>query len=196
MAVANRPLATAADLVGREDEKPHLEIIHGAIVHKAAPGFEHGDVQSSLAATLKPRFQRRGGGPPGAPGGWWIATECHVELETHEVFCPDLVGWRRDGVPERPRGMPVRLRPDWMCEILSPSNAKNDLVTKFQVLQRCGVPHYWVVDPQNEVLTVYRWTESGYLNALQAMRGQVVRAEPFDAIELRVGALFGDEPEE
>jgi Uma2 family endonuclease len=193
-AASHRKLATAVDLA-RLPDSARMEVIHGSLVEKAAPSAEHGEAQFGLGQILRGAFHRRGGGG-GAPGGWWILGEVDVELEEHEVFRPDLVGWRRSRTEGRPLGRPIRVRPDWICEILSPSNSKNDLVTKFQVLQRCRVPHYWVVDPGNEVLTVYRWTESGYLNALQAMRGQVVRAEPFDAIELRVGALFGDEPEE
>jgi Uma2 family endonuclease len=53
---------------------------------------------------------------------------------------------------------------------------------------------YWIVDPERETLTVHRWTEGGYLVVVQAKRGQTVRAEPFEAIELAVGVLFGDEP--
>jgi hypothetical protein len=41
---------------------------------------------------------------------------------------------------------------------------------------------------------VHRWTEQGYLLALSAERGERVRAEPFDAIEIDLGVLFGDEP--
>lgn len=48
----------------------------------------------------------------------------------------------------------------------------------------------------NEVLTVHRWMEGGYLNVLTAERGERVRAEPFDAIEGSVGVLFGDDPDE
>jgi Uma2 family endonuclease len=194
MSVASRPRASAEDLVAREGEKPYFEVVDGEMVQKAAPSWEHGNVQIHLGVLIGGPFGRRGGGPPNTPGGWWLATECHVELETHQVFCPDVVGWRRDRVPEHPHGMPVRIRPDWICEVLSPSNAKTDLVKKFHVLQRCAVPHYWVVDPEREVLTVHRWTEKGYLVALQATRGETVRAEPFDAIELRVGQLFGDDP--
>lgn len=172
-----------------------MEVVAGALIEKAAPSGEHGDAQFGLSQLLRGAFHRRGGGGK-APGGWWILGEVDVELEEHEVFRPDLVGWRRERVAERPVGRPIRIRPDWVCEILSPSNAKNDLVTKFQVLQRCAVRHYWIVDPEREVLTVHRWTESGYLVALQATRGQSVCAEPFDAIEIRVGALFGEETEE
>lgn len=41
----------------------------------------------------------------------------------------------------------------------------------------------------------YRWTPDAYLELLIAERGEEVRPEPFEAIPLRVGALFGDEEE-
>jgi hypothetical protein len=40
---------------------------------------------------------------------------------------------------------------------------------------------------------LYRWHADGYLEVLSAERGQLVRAEPLDAVELPVGGLFGDE---
>ena len=101
--VARRALATAADLAALPEET-RAEVIGGAIVEKAAPSYEHGDAQSSLAELLKPPFQRGRGGP----GGWWIATSVEVELEPHELYRPDLVGWRRERVPERPAGRPIR----------------------------------------------------------------------------------------
>lgn len=83
-----------------------------------------------------------------------------------------------------------------MCEVRSSANVRNDVVTRFRAFQRNGAPHYWLVDPEREVLTVNRWTEQGYRVALQADRSQVVRAEPFDAVDLRVGLLFGRDAED
>jgi hypothetical protein len=40
---------------------------------------------------------------------------------------------------------------------------------------------------------VYRWTREGYLYVLGACRGDRVRAEPFEAIDLQVGVFFGDD---
>jgi Uma2 family endonuclease len=185
--------ATAADLLAIPEQERFHEIIDGELVRKANPSAEHGDAQSWLAGVLKPSFARRPGGKN--PGGWWIMTEVEVRLEDHEIYRPDVVGWRRERVPERPSGNPVAIQPDWVCEVLSASNTRNDTVKKMRVYQRNGVGHYWVVDPVEETLSVYRWTESGYLVALRAERGERVRAEPFEAIELSVGIFFGDEPD-
>lgn len=193
MAVAARRLATAADLFAIPEEERFHEIIDGELIPKASPTFEHGAAQTKLSAHVDP-YNRRSGS--GRRGGWWFASEVEIELEAHQVYRPDLCGWRRDHVPERPSGSPIRIRPDWICEILSPSKPLYDLGTKFDTYQRCAVPHYWIIDPMSERLRVHRWTSEGYLVVLNARRDQRVRAEPFDAIELYVGVLFGDEPDD
>jgi Uma2 family endonuclease len=192
--VAASPLgqATAADLAGLSPDA-RAEVIDGVIVEKASPSAEHADAQGGAIVLLRGPYHRRPGG--GQPGGWWILPEVEIELAPHQVYRPDIAGWRRDRVPERPRGRPVQLRPDWVCEVLSPSNASNDLVKKLRVYHQFHVDHYWIVDPQNQTLTVLRWTPDGYLAALTAGRADRVRAEPFDAVELSVGVLFGDEEE-
>lgn len=188
VAASPRYHATAADLA-RLPLDPRAEIIDGAILEKASPSAEHSDAQGGLIVHLRGPFHRRPGG--GQPGGWWILPEVEIELAPHDVYRPDVAGLRRERAPERPRGRPVTLRPDWVCEVLSASNASNDLVTKLRGYHRAEIPHYWIVDPQNETLTVLRWTPDGYLTALTAGRADRVRAEPFDALELPVGILFG-----
>jgi len=43
------------------------------------------------------------------------------------------------------------------------------------------------------VLTVCRWQAEGYLNVLTATSEETIKAEPFEAVELRLGSLFGDD---
>ena len=81
-------------------------------------------------------------------------------------------------------------------ELVSPGNAKHDTVKKLRLYHQVGVPHYWLVDPRDSTLTVMRWSEDGYVTLMRAERGELVRAEPFHAIELAVGTLFGDDPPE
>ena len=42
--------------------------------------------------------------------------------------------------------------------------------------------------------SVCRWSAEGYLEVLNAERGERVQAEPFAAVTIEVGVLFGDEP--
>lgn len=58
------------------------------------------------------------------------------------------------------------------------------------------MPHYWLVDPVEETLQVLRWSADGYVEVVIADRTERVRAEPFDAIEIAVGYLFGDDDDD
>jgi Uma2 family endonuclease len=193
MAAPSRKRATLDDLVARGDTD-RLEIVDGDIVQKAMQSPGHGGAALELSAAIKP-FNRRPGGK-GGPGGWWLFAEIHVAYPNGEIYCHDAAGWRRDRVPTRPSEWPVRIRPDWVGEIVSPKHEKNDLVTKPRTLHAAEVPHYWLLDPEKKVLLVHRWSRDGYTVVQRATSGETVRAEPFDAIELRVGELFGDEDDD
>ena len=185
-------LATPEDLLALPEHERRHELIEGSIVEKGAATGEHGTAQRKLSAYVDPYDQRPGGR---RPGGWWFATEVDVLFDPQNVFRPDVVGWRRERVPERPRGVPVAPRPDWICEVLS-TNRRNDTVKKKRVYHRHEVPHYWLVDSIEETLTVYRWGPDGYVEVLVAERGEQVHPEPFEAVPLHVGALFGDDDPE
>ncbi len=184
--------ARAEDFFSIPEGERHHELIGGEIIEKAAPSGEHADAQGGVLGALRSPFQRRAG--EGGPGGWWIYPEPEVQLSTGDIVRPDVAGWRRERCPERPTGTPIRVQPDWICEVVSESNASNDTIRKLRLYQQVGLPHYWLVDPRDETLTVLRWSADGYITRIRAERGEVVRAEPFDAVELHVGVLFGDDP--
>jgi Uma2 family endonuclease len=168
------------------------ELIGGELIEKAAPSGEHGGAQAGVVGAVWVPFHRRQGG--GGPGGWWIATEVEVLLLETDVVRPDVVGWRRERCPERPTGFPIAVAPDWICEVISPKNATDDTVKKLRLYARAGITYYWLVDPRDSTMTVLRWSADGYITRLRAERGEVVRAEPFEAVEIAVGTLFGDDP--
>jgi len=53
--------------------------------------------------------------------------------------------------------------PDMVIEILSPSTAKKDRVTKFNKYQQAGVREYWLVDPDSKTLSTHVLTDGGYI---------------------------------
>lgn len=62
---------------------------------------------------------------------------------------------------------------------------------KLHTCHRARIGYYWVAEPIGEILTVYRWHEAGYVLVLSATPDNIVRAEPFDAIELDINDIFG-----
>jgi Uma2 family endonuclease len=112
---------------------------------------------------------------------------------------PDVIGWRRDKnarVPEPDKRGVVTVVPDFICEVLSSSTARYDQGAKRDAYFHAGVPHYWLVDPIHKTLTVLERTERGYLIALVAGPGDLVRAAPFDLVEIPVADLFPDEQDD
>lgn len=185
--------ATLADLLALPEGGHGYEIVNGELVEKQTSG-EHSRAQAAAMGILFQPFSRHPGGR--GPGGWWFGTEALIDFGEGRYFRSDVVGWRREKVAAPPTGTVATVIPDWICEIISPSNASHDTVTKMAAYYKAQVPHYWLIDPRDQTLAVYRWTQDGYLHVLGAKRGDRVKAEPFAAIELQVGMLFGDDEDE
>ena len=164
----------------------------GEVTRKAMGSGQHGLSQMRMGRLLDP-FDRKPNGTS-RPGGWWFVSEVEVELARHQIVRPDVVGWRRSTLPERPSGYPVRVRPDWVCEVMTDGDARRrDGLQKRRIYADHGVPHYWLVDTEREKLTVLRLAERGYVEILEAGRAERVKAEPFELLTLQVGVLFGDD---
>lgn len=94
------------------------------------------------------------------------------------------------GCPRCPKGAHVTVAPDWVCEVLSRRTRTHDRTTKMDAYFAHAVRHVWLVDPKDRSLEVYRRVSDGWLRALAVSGGGKVRAEPFDAIELDLAALW------
>jgi Uma2 family endonuclease len=179
----DRP-ATYEDLVKLPD---HLvaEIVDGELHASPKPAPAHVIAGSSLGVALGgPYFHGRGG-----PGGWWILDEPELHLGP-DVLVPDLAGWKRERMPQRPDTAYFALAPDWVCEVLSPSTTRLDRTRKLGIYARERVAHAWLIDPLAETLEIFR-LESGRWSLLAVHAGDdVVRAEPFGEIDLELALLW------
>ena len=136
-----RPRATYQDVL---DAPAHqvAEIIDGTLYTHPRPAPPHTIAASFLGVELGAPFSKGRGGP----GGWWILTEPELHLGD-EVLVPDLAGWRRERMPDRPETAYFPLAPDWACEVLSASTRRTDLQHKRPVYARERVAHLWLIGP-------------------------------------------------
>jgi Uma2 family endonuclease len=168
---------------------PHQvgEIIDGVLYAQPRPAIRHAKASSVLGGELEPTFGRGRGGP----GGWVILDEPELHLGAEpDILVPDLGGWRRERMPELPDTAFVTQPPDWVCEVLSPSTQKLDRSKKLPVYQRERVGHVWLVDPIARTLEIFRLDGESYRLVVTHADVERCRAEPFDAIELELGALW------
>jgi Uma2 family endonuclease len=109
------------------------------------------------------------------------------------VIVPDVAGWRRERMPAIRDEAFFTVAPDWVCEVLSPSTERIDRSRKLRIYAAAGVQHTWLVKPTDRTLEVLRLREGAWTIVGVWEDAAVVRAEPFEAIELELGRLWPDE---
>jgi Uma2 family endonuclease len=163
------------------------EIIDGVLYTMTRPRARHQRIIGEVASSLIDPYQRGRGGP----GGWWILPEPGIELPNTPEISPDLAGWLRGRLPELSDVEPIRVVPDWVCEILSPSTRRHDLLIKKPYYAKVGVPHHWIVDRASATLTVYRLEAGRWVELAVYGDERDARIEPFDEVPFDVTAMWG-----
>jgi Uma2 family endonuclease len=181
-----RRLATYEDVLAAPEHQV-AEILAGELHLHPRPAGPHTVAASVLGEELGPPFKRGKGGP----GGWIILDEPELHLGG-DILVPDLGGWRRTTMDHVANVPYFEIRPDWVCEVLSPSTEKTDRALKLPIYAREGVGHVWLVNPLLHTLEVLRLESGRWVNVGTYSDDQQIRAEPFDAIVLELSVLWAD----
>lgn len=166
------------------------EILDGELHALPRPARPHTRAASRLGRRLGPFDD-----DPGDPGGWVILDEPELHLGPRpDKVVPDLAGWRRERMLDAigPEDAPAHYdtAPDWVCEVISASTERVDRGKKMRIYRREGVSHVWLLNPTAQTLEVYRLEGERWV-LLETYEGdEVIRAEPFEAIELPLGTLW------
>jgi Uma2 family endonuclease len=166
------------------------EIIDGELITSPRPAFPHARAASSITQDLSP-FDRRPGSP-GGPGGWWILFEPELHLGA-DILVPDVAGWRRERMPALGNIPYSEQAPDWVCEVVSPTTGRIDRIRKMRVYARECVGHVWLVDPLQRTLEIYRLEGQHWVVVGTHEEAEMVRAEPFAALELDLSRWWLEE---
>ena len=80
--------------------------------------------------------------------------------------------------------------PDLVVEVLSPGTQDRDRGVKAHAYAQFGVEEYWIVDPENQTLTIYRLTAGHYQESGPYESGATITSPVFPGIPLTVERLF------
>ena len=144
------PSITWQDVQQMPDDGNRYEAIEGDLYTTPAPNTRHQRVSMRLQYALHRILERSGLGEVFvAPYG--------VEFPaTGEGVQPDILFVSRDrGAIVADAG--IVGPPDLVVEILSPSTASRDRGIKLRLYERQGVREYWIVDPDENAVDVWRF---------------------------------------
>jgi len=150
MAAKIEPLLTVADLDACPDDNNRYELIEGELFVSRAPGIPHQRVLHNLQVEFALYLKRN---PIGilVPGTGAVFSD-------YDAVIPDLVFVRNERWDKVTSGQKVTGAPDIVVEIVSPGaeNHRRDLQVKRQLYGKYGIQEYWIVDPKNSSVLIFR----------------------------------------
>ncbi|MEX2235955.1 MAG: Uma2 family endonuclease [Dehalococcoidia bacterium] len=168
-----------------EWEKPYKEFVDGEVIEKVSPNLNHFQLAGDVIAQLK-EFP--------AATAFLIGPELRCVFgNPARSYLPDVCLIRVDRLPlsREARARPLRLPPDVAIEILSPEQGAGRLLRKLSFYMENGVRLALVIDPDDEIVTVY---EPGQQPRTAAGDSRLSLAPVSAEIELDLEALFGALP--
>ncbi len=166
------------------------ELIEGTAWNMSpAPSMRHQAVVAALTRII---------------GSWAVGRPCTVFPLPFDVVLADRPGQPEDQVTtvvqpdisvvcdrSRLRAWGCYGAPDLVVEILSPFTTKKDLSEKFALYEKHRVAEYWVVDPGNRFLHVYRLgTDGRYGDPLVLMGDAEARSLVCQGLAVTLDELF------
>ncbi len=152
--IPNRRLTYDDFLLFPEGDGLRHEIIDGEHYVTAAPNLRHQELVGRLHLTIGAFVEDR------PERGRVFLSPFDVVFSFHDIVEPDLVFVAPDQF-EILTAKNIQGTPALVVEILSPSTRKRDREIKRQLYDRSGVREYWLVDPEQDVVTIYRRAVDG-----------------------------------
>jgi Uma2 family endonuclease len=168
-----------------DDGKRH-ELIDGAHYVTPSPNTKHQAVCSNLHGLIWIYLREH-------PIGKIYFAPLDVVFSHFDVVEPDLLFVSTSRL-EVLTAKNVQGAPDLVVEVGSPSTRRRDEKLKHQLYERFNVTEYWVVDPDIDVVRVFRLVDGKYLRAqeLALHHRDVLTTKLLPGLELPLGEIFAD----
>jgi len=177
---------TYDDFVLFPDDGKRHELIDGEHYVTTSPNLKHQAVSANLLGAIWAYLRQN-------PLGKVYGAPLDVVFSHFDVVEPDLLY-----VSEARRAVltakNVQGAPDLFVEIGSPSTRRRDEKLKHQLYEGFDVTEYWVVDPDIDVVRVYRRVEGKYQRAheLSLDHGDVLTTPLLPSLELPLSEIFAE----
>ena len=178
---------TYADYVALPDDDLRHEIIDGEHYVTPSPNLKHQTIVGNIHGLIWTHIQKeRTGMVFGAP--------FDVVFSHFDVVEPDVLYVSAARKAEALTAKNVQGAPDLVIEVGSPSTRRRDEKLKHQLYERFGVSEYWVVDPDLDVVKVYRLADGRYVRAaeLALERDEILTTPVIPGLELPLARIFAD----
>jgi Uma2 family endonuclease len=168
--MATTKLWTVEDL-DRLDPDHIYELIDGELIEVPVSGFGHTAIGMWLGSLISAHVATHHLGAVMGSDGAVI-----LQRDPDTMLIPDIGFVRRDRLPRRDAWTPrLAQAPDLAVEILSPSNRPDHIARKVGRYLVAGVMLVWIVDPDEETVTIYRiGGEREILNRADELSGENV----------------------
>jgi Uma2 family endonuclease len=168
-----------------EDGMRH-ELIDGEHYVTPAPFLRHQEIVGRLHLAIGTYLMTH-------PIGRVFVAPLDVILSKFDVVEPDLLYVSNERAPELLKDW-VRGAPDLVIEVGSESTRKRDETIKRALYERAGVIEYWIVDPEIDVVRIYRRVDDRFRRPAELSRraGDVLTTELLSGLEIALDAIFRD----
>jgi Uma2 family endonuclease len=167
-------------------EGERYEIIYGAAYAMAAPTDKHQAIMAALTAKFYNFFE---GKPCKVRPAPYDVRLFYAEDESDDTVVQPDISVICD---EKKRGSEgCRGAPDFVAEILSPSNTAIEMERKFELYRRAGVREYWVLDPEQKILRAYQF-KGEQLSISSYRSGDIAPARIFEGLEIALEQVFAE----
>lgn len=157
-----------------------VEFTDGYLELLPMPTDRHQTLLSALYDLFRDHTRRHGGRVLFAP--------LRLRIRERKYREPDLLMVRDSQDPRRQNRYWTGA--DLVVEVVSPDKPERDLVEKRQDYAEAGVPEYWIVDPEEETITVLELREAGYAERGRFARGTRAGSILLDGFAVSVDEVF------
>ena len=135
-------------------DRNRYEILEGELYMTRSPTLLHQYALIQLAWILMNHVNPR-------KLGQIFVAPLDVLLSEFNVLQPDILFLHHSKIPPA-SAKNLQVVPDLVVEILSQTSIEQDRIHKKRIYARHGVPHYWIVDPENRIFEVFELAGSAY----------------------------------